>query len=114
MKIFTVIHKLFARLLQSRTHFFALIVIVFLGSLLYGFNAAAQVSNGIYFSVGKGYTDGIPRQLVRTNSDHLYIFTSSAQYSNVINVFWMGTAGLPNNAAAFNHSTTLTETANPL
>ncbi|MEO8611236.1 MAG: hypothetical protein ABI690_25290 [Chloroflexota bacterium] len=99
---------------RPRNYFYGLIAAVLLGSLLYGFIAVAQVANGLYFSIGKGYTDGIPRQLVRTNADHLYIFTASAQYSSVINVFWTGAAGLPTSAAAFNHSTTLTETANPL
>ncbi len=100
--IFT--HDLYTRLIKPRKVVPGLIGLVFLSSLLYGFNGAAQVSGGTFFSVGKGYTDGVPRQLVRTNSDRLYIFSPNAQHTSIINVFWTGT-GLPTNSASFTGST---------
>ncbi|MEO8611237.1 MAG: hypothetical protein ABI690_25295 [Chloroflexota bacterium] len=110
----TTIRTFYIRLIQPVNLISGLIMVIFLGFMLNGFNALAQVSGGTYFSVGKGYTDGIPRQLVRTNADHLYIFTPNAQYTKIIKVFWMTGTGLPSNGAAFNGSTSLTETDNPL
>jgi hypothetical protein len=96
-------YYLYAQLIRPRRIFTGMVVLIFLSTLLYGFHAAAQVSGGVFFSVGKGYTDGVPRQLVRTNTDRLYIFSPNAQHTSIINVFWTG-AGLPTNAASFNGS----------
>jgi hypothetical protein len=114
MNIFAFTQDRFIRFVPPRKYASGLAIAVFLATLLYGFNVLAQVSNIVFFSVGKGYTDGIPRQLVRTNSDHLYIFTPNAQHTNTINVFWTAGTGLPANAAAFTAQTPLTEVANPL
>ena len=37
-----------------------------------------------YFKVGVGYTDVMPRQIVRTADDRLYIFAGQASESNNI------------------------------
>jgi hypothetical protein len=68
----------------------------------------------VYFRVGPGYTDVIPRQIVRTADDRVYIFAGNAQGSNKINVFWTTNPGLPNSAADFSGSTSLTDSANTI
>lgn len=114
MKINDYIYYLYIRLTQPGKILPGLILLAFLSSLLWGFHAAAQVSGSVFFSIGKGYTDGIPRQLVRTNQDRLYIFSPNAQHTNIINVYWTEVAGLPSSADSFTGFTTLTETGNPL
>jgi hypothetical protein len=104
----------YIRLLQPRKLFSTLFVLIFIDSFLYGFHVNAQVSNGVFFKVGNGYTDGVPRQIVRTNTDRLYIFSPNAQHTSIINVFWTGTPGLPTNTASFNGSTsTIVNPAQP-
>jgi len=92
----------------------AVLSICILTSLLGVIDVAAQVSGGVYFPVGNGFTDGIPRQLVRTNQDRLYIFAPNAQYTNTVNVFWTTSTGLPAGTTSFNGTTSFTETAPPL
>ncbi len=66
-----------------------------------------------YFGVGTGSTDVVPHQLVRTNSDRLYLFVSQ-QYSTAIRVFWTTAAGLPNTAGDFGGATQTSAAANPI
>jgi len=52
----------------------------------------------LFFSVGLGYSDVIPHQIIRTNTDRLYIFGPSP-YSTVINVYMAD--GLPTRPSDF-------------
>ena len=54
-----------------------------------------------------------PHQIVRTNSDHLYIFTTQ-QSSKLIRVYRTSNIGMPNAASDFNAPVQLTETSNLL
>jgi len=76
------------------------------GRLLAAPNAAAVPAH--YFKVGVGYTDVMPRQIVRTADDRLYIFTGQAQGSNNILVHWTTAPGVPTSAADFSGSSQLT------
>ena len=58
--------------------------------------AATAVTN---FAVNTGYVDVVPRQLIRTNNDKLYIFAAKAQYSNILRTY--STQGLPNTGNDF-------------
>ena len=60
------------------------------------------------FKVGTGYADVIPRQIVRTADDRLYIFAGQAQESNNILVYWTTAPGVPTSAADFGGNTQLT------
>ncbi len=55
----------------------------------------------ISFPVGSGSSDVVPRQIVRTSGDRVYIFVSQ-QYSTTIRAYWTTAAGLPNVPSAFN------------
>ncbi len=57
-----------------------------------------------YFSVGSGVIDVVPRQIVRTNNDKLYIFGAQAQSSQTIKAYWTASAGLPSSSADFSQS----------
>lgn len=63
------------------------------------------------FNTGKyGVVDNLPRQLVRTTSDKLYVFAGKAQSSTTLEAYWTG-VGLPANAAAFNGTASVNDTA---
>ncbi|MEO8610030.1 MAG: hypothetical protein ABI690_19205 [Chloroflexota bacterium] len=83
-------------------------------SLIWASYAAAQVSGITFFKVGKGYTDSIPRQIIRTQDDRLFIFAPNAQYTNAVNAFWTNAAGLPSATSSFDGTTSFTESAAPL
>ncbi len=51
-------------------------------------------------SVGSGFTDVIPRQIVRTNTDRLYVFAAQP-YSLSILSYWTPNGGLPNASSDF-------------
>src|SRR6185437_6900277 len=54
------------------------------------------------FDTGKlGVIDEMPRQLVRTNTDKLYMFGGLSQYSYTLEAYWTGAAGLPNSKTDF-------------
>jgi hypothetical protein len=67
----------------------------------------------VAFSIGLGGSDSIPHQIVRTASDHLYIFANQ-QSSSVIRVYRTVNPGLPTSAAAFASPVQLLETSNPI
>lgn len=48
-----------------------------------------------FFKVGIGYSDVITRQLVRTNTDKVYMFSLYSTTSNTILVYWTDTPGVP-------------------
>ena len=60
-----------------------------------------------YFKIGVGYTDVMPRQIVRTHDDRVYIFAGQTQGSNNILVYWTATPGVPTSAEDFSGSTQL-------
>jgi hypothetical protein len=55
----------------------------------------------------------LPHQIIRTNSDRVYLFTSQ-QRSNTIRVYWTTNPGLPNATADFTGQLSITESANPI
>ncbi|MBK9924782.1 MAG: hypothetical protein IPP66_05760 [Anaerolineales bacterium] len=61
------------------------------------------------FPVGPGGADVIPHQIVRTNTDHLYIFSSS-QGSKVLRTYRTLNPGFPNGASDFAPAIEFTET----
>jgi hypothetical protein len=68
----------------------------------------------IYFPIGAGFTDVIPHQIVRTNTDQLYVFASSQPYTSVVAAYWTANPGLPSSTADFGGSAQVTLAANPL
>ena len=70
-----------------------------------------ESTSSAYFSMGMGGTDVIPHQLVRTNTDHLYIFVNQ-QSSAVLRVYRTTGTGIPENASAFAAPIQLTEISN--
>jgi hypothetical protein len=65
------------------------------------------------FPVGAGYVDVIPHQLVRTASDRVFLFAGQP-YASVLRVYWSNSPGLPNSAAAFSGSASVTTSAPPI
>lgn len=63
-------------------------------------NTAPAPTTSVVFPVGPGGSDVIPHQIVRTNNDYLYIF-SSAQDSNVLRAYRTLKPGFPESAADF-------------
>lgn len=62
-----------------------------------------------YFSLGSGFSDSIPHQIVRTNGDKVYAF-APVLYSGTIRAYWSPTAGLPSaftGTASVNTGTTV-------
>jgi hypothetical protein len=60
-----------------------------------------------YIKVGVGYVDVIPRQIVRTQDDRIYIFAVQALNSVNVTAYWTTTPGMPASAADFRGSAQL-------
>lgn len=67
----------------------------------------------IFFPIGPGFADVIPHQIVRTNTDRVYIF-AGATYSTILHAYWTTTPGLPNDQSAFKGSAQVTESGIPM
>ena len=67
--------------------------------------------SSVYFPIGTGSSDVIPRQLVRTNDDRVYVFANQ-QYSTSLRAYWTTAAGLPSAQADFAGSVSLSDGAN--
>src|SRR5262249_12858391 len=74
-------------------------------------NAVHAASFSTYFPIGTGGSDVIPHQIVRTNTDHLYIFANQ-QSSNILRVYRTVSTGLPGNSGDFAAPIQITETSN--
>lgn len=72
---------------------------------------SARAAN-VFFPVKQGYVDVIPRQIIRTNDDRLYIFAAQAQYSKTLKVYWTNSSGYPNSSGDFSGAATLSDSAN--
>ena len=66
-----------------------------------------------FFPVGTGGSDVIPHQIVRTHTDHLYLFTN-VQSSSVLRVYRTTGTGLPTGASAFAAPIQITESSLPI
>ncbi|MCB9450783.1 MAG: hypothetical protein H6672_05055 [Anaerolineaceae bacterium] len=65
------------------------------------------------FPIGPGFSDVIPHQIVRTDSDYVYVFSARAEYSNKLIAYWTTTQGLPT-AGDFASGTETTVNGNPI
>ena len=65
----------------------------------------------VVFPVGTGGADVIPRQIVRTGNDLVYLFANQ-QYSTLLGAYWTTSAGLPNAQSAFSGSASVNVGAN--
>jgi hypothetical protein len=63
-----------------------------------------------FFAVGRGFSDSIPHQIVRTNGDRIYVF-APVSYSGTIYAYWSAEVGLP---STFNGTTSVSTGANVL
>ncbi|MEP7136734.1 MAG: hypothetical protein ABI904_17545 [Chloroflexota bacterium] len=72
----------------------------------------ATISSAV-FPVGPGGADVIPHQIVRTNNDYLYIFTSQ-QSSKTLRVYRTSLPGLPNTTSDFAPPIELNESSEPI
>jgi hypothetical protein len=63
-----------------------------------------------YFSVGSGFIDVIPHQIVRAGNDNVYIFAGLAQLSTNLKAYW-STGGYPTNTASFSSNATSVQSA---
>jgi len=70
------------------------IMLVALAAILSPWSAAAQSANTT-FTIGAGFSDVIPHQLVRTGTDKTYVFVAKGQYATQIRAYWTPNAGLP-------------------
>jgi hypothetical protein len=67
----------------------------------------------VSFPVGVGGSDVVPRQIVRTSDDRVYLFANQ-QYSTYLRAYWTTAAGLPNAQVDFAGSASVTDSANPI
>ena len=67
----------------------------------------------MFFSVGNGFTDVIPHQIVRANTDRLYVFSGQAN-STLIFCYWTAQPGLPGSMSDFNLAAQLTASDMPI
>jgi hypothetical protein len=67
-----------------------------------------------YFAVNAGFTDVVPHQVVRTNSDRLYLFVGKQPFTSVVSVYWTANAGLPSSGSDFGGSSQTTLAAIPI
>jgi len=70
-------------------------------------------AGGGYFSVGPGFSDVVPHQLVRTASDLLYVF-AARPYSTTLAAYWTAGPGLPAASSAFSRATQRSLSATPI
>lgn len=70
-------------------------------------------ASAVVFSMGLGGSDSVPHQIVRTNSDSLYIVVNQ-QSSSVIRVYRTVNPGLPMSAADFASPIQIVESSNPI
>ncbi|MBZ0289944.1 MAG: hypothetical protein K8I30_20135, partial [Anaerolineae bacterium] len=81
-------------------HIGLIIILVMLAVIISPWNAAAQsASANTTFSIGAGFTDVIPHQIVRTAADKTYVFVAKAQYAAQVRAYWTPNAGLPASGA---------------
>src|SRR5574341_1237230 len=73
--------------------------------------ATATANAPTVFSIGTGGADVIPRQIVRTSNDRVYLFANQ-QSSTLLRAYWTTGAGLPNAQSAFNGSASVNVGAN--
>lgn len=69
-------------------------------------------AGSLFFQVGPGYTDVVPRQIVRTANDKVYIFAGLDDFSTGLRAYWTTRAGYPTGAASFNGSAQFNDNAN--
>ena len=72
-----------------------IVILVALAAIISPWSAAAQSAAATTFSIGAGYTDVIPHQLIRTAADKTYVFVGKGQYATQIRAYWTPNAGLP-------------------
>jgi hypothetical protein len=73
--------------------------------------ATDVVGSPVSFPVGVGGSDVVPRQIVRTSDDRVYLFAYQ-QYSTRLRAYWTTAVGLPNAQADFAGSASVTDSAN--
>ncbi|MBI3243370.1 MAG: hypothetical protein HYZ49_13860 [Chloroflexi bacterium] len=104
---------------QART---ALLALLLIAQLAFGWFPASSAgiipapalpagNDPTYFPIGVGSSDVISHQLVRTNTDRLYAF-SSRQYTTTLFAYWTTAPGLPDAQTAFDGSATVADSAN--
>lgn len=67
-----------------------------------------------HFAIGPGGSDVIPRQIVRTVDDRLYVFGYRGDQSSQLVAYWTTAPGLPGTSSAFNGTLSITDSANIL
>jgi hypothetical protein len=76
-----------------------LLVSAVIGLLLSAVYAQDDEVKVTSFTIGTGYADVIPRQIVRTADDRVYVFAGMVQYTTDIVAYWTQTPGLPEDGA---------------
>lgn len=74
-------------------------------------SSPAPAPTAAFTTGGAGFADVIPRQLVRTNDDRIYLFAVQAEGSKALKAYWTTSAGLPGSAAAFNGTAQTSDSA---
>lgn len=67
-------------------------------------------ASSTWFEIGKGFTDVTPHQIVRTNTDRVYVFANQAEGSNILHAYW-STNSLPTSSTDFSGTTVNTGSA---
>jgi hypothetical protein len=70
--------------------------------------------NTTTFSIGPGWADVIPHQIIRTAEDRLYFFGSKGDSSPVLITYWTAASGMPDSGADFSGSLQINNGANIL
>jgi hypothetical protein len=71
-------------------------------------------SNTTAFSIGPGWADTIPHQLVRTSDDRVYFFGVKGESSAILYAYWTTASGYPNKGSDFSGTVQINNGANIL
>jgi hypothetical protein len=71
-------------------------------------------AGGGYFSIGTGFVDVVPHQLIRSASDRVYAFVSNRPYTSVLKAYWTANPGLPTRTQDFGGSAQMTLASTPV
>jgi hypothetical protein len=63
------------------------------------------------FSIGTGWSDVIPHQMIRTADDRVYVFAVGSDSSSILYAHWTTVPGLPTSGNDFSGSRQVTDTA---
>lgn len=101
----------FGAMKRLRFWMFALLVVLVISMGSSATFAQTSGPNNTLICLGQGFSDVIPRQIVRANNDRVYVFAAAGQYLTRL-VGYASTTALPTTSSQFTQIANITESAN--